>query len=243
MSLQQMRDHIRQNEDAKDWPYLDSKGLITIGPGLLIRGHDDAETEAGFVALPLQVKDQNTSQLRAATLEEKHCAYRAMAAEQAKGPGNRSAEAYRAVTRVVLPPAEQDRLLDQQIATRVEAIKKEVGGDAWERLSDGQKAAVLDIHYNSGSLNGYRQLKNAIRAGDALGMATHAIFHSGENPDGTLQRNWERLARDQAAILGVSQEEGRRIIADRFPGEAKFDGRVAASSPAVARGPAAAASA
>jgi GH24 family phage-related lysozyme (muramidase) len=190
------RDHIAASEGWVGWPYLDGKGLVTIGPGLLILGRTPAETRRTFLDLALEIEDGGTP--RPATETEKDEAYAVLVAEQARGAGNRAAAAYRPLTRVRLSLAEQTRLLDRQIETRVNRLRAELAPGAWERLGAGQQAAVLDIHYANGSLSRFPRLKAAIARGDAAAMAAEAEFHSG----GRIDRG--RQTRNRAAILGAA---------------------------------------
>lgn len=200
-TMQRMREHIKANESVKDQPYKDNKGKLTVGAGFLV---DD---QGSFVQQPFEIRDTKTGQIRPASETEKKAEFQRL--KGAKGEVN---------TSLTLPQSAIDRKLDDEISTRVDKIKKEVGEADWEKLNDGQKAAVLDVHYANGSLEKFPGLKKEIKSGDANGIAREAGFNSGEKPDGTKVRNWEREARNQAAILGASQEEGRRAVIEKYRG-------------------------
>ncbi|MGE5504436.1 MAG: hypothetical protein ACM31L_08435 [Actinomycetota bacterium] len=115
-----------------------------------------------------------------------------------------------------LPDAEIKRRLDAEILAREEKIKAEVGAENWDRLSPGQKTAVLDVHYANGSLKDFPSLKEGIETGNAEEIGKNVDFHS----DGS--RNWDRLARNRAEAQGISLDEAKRQVeADRPAG--KFD--------------------
>jgi hypothetical protein len=211
--LQRMREHITKNEGVWNRPYKDSQGNLTAGTGFLV------STEKAFTALPFQVKDAKTGQLRPASPAEKSAEFTRV---KSLSRTELDAEA-RAGKGFELPKPAIDAKLDSEITTRIDKIKGEIGAADWNNLSDGQKTAVLDIHYANGSLEEFDKLKAAIKSGDAEAMAKESSFGNGNY-------NWERLARNKAEILGVSQEEGRRMVEKEFDKKyknIKFDGPVA----------------
>jgi len=87
--------------------------------------------------------------------------------------------------------------LGQEIVERAQKSAREIGPEAWSKLTDRQKAVVIDIHYANGSLNDFPKLKEAIQARDAEAMARESHFHSAGD------RNWNRLRENHCALLGL----------------------------------------
>ncbi|MEK9726106.1 MAG: hypothetical protein VW405_21820, partial [Rhodospirillaceae bacterium] len=142
-----IRQHIIDSEGQPEWPYLDPKGHITIGTGFKI---DDADA---FAKLPLV--DDATG--KPATDAAKRTAWDAMQREKrrakAEGHLTRKATEYDMYSSVRMPEPEQNKRLEGEIAARAGGIKTDIGAEAWDRLTDGQKAAAIDIHYANGSLD------------------------------------------------------------------------------------------
>ncbi|MCA1909847.1 MAG: hypothetical protein LDL39_15960 [Magnetospirillum sp.] len=213
---ERMRNHLKKNEGVEAQPYKDTNGNLTVGVGFNVAKKED------FVALKFKTKDAKTGELRDATPEEKTAEYERLTKMDGK--------AIKAdQNRFTLPDGEINSKLDEKIADHEKDAKRQVGEADWSKLTDGQKTAVLDVHYaNPGGLDNYPNLKAAIKEGNADKIAAQAGFFGGKDADGNKIRNWEREARNQAEILGVSQEEGRRKVQDKYKDEnPKFDGPVA----------------
>lgn len=93
-----LRDHIKEYEGDEEHPYLDTKGIITIGVGF------NVNTESGFKALPWQFKRPSHT-LRPATAEEIAAGYRLMqrAREKQNGKFNFGAARYDKSSNLRLP--------------------------------------------------------------------------------------------------------------------------------------------
>lgn len=203
-TAQRMREHIKASEGVREQAYKDTKGKLTVGIGFLV---DD---ETSFTAIPFQVTDPVTGQTRPATFEEKQTEFRRL--KSSADTSVRSA--------MTMPRAAMEQRLDAEIAARIDRIRNEIGAAAWNALTDGQKIAVLDIHYANGGLSRFPRLKAAIRNGDAREMANQSDFHGGPIA-GTRHhhRNFDRLRRDKAAMLGIDCEsdEAYRQVANAYP--------------------------
>ncbi|MBL6931122.1 MAG: hypothetical protein ISR53_09435 [Rhodospirillales bacterium] len=207
-TLNTIRQHIIDNEEQPTNPYLDFKGNLTIGTGFKI------ETEEEFLSLALINKNTKFS----ATNAEKKAEFANMQKlreEQARKPEkfNRTADNYEEKTTLRMPKVEQDKHLDREIATRVEKIKKNVGADTWDKLSDGKKAAVVDVHYTNGSLKKFPALKKAIEDGDAAAMAREGTFYT-DKENG--KRDMGRLTRNRAAVMDEDTETARSKLNEQF---------------------------
>ena len=204
-TTQRMREHIKTSEGVREQAYKDTKGKITVGVGFLV---DD---EKSFASIPFQVRDPVTKETRPATKEEKQAEFRRM----------KSSSDPNVTSSMKMPRDEMERKLDTEIATRVDKVKKEIGEADWNRLTDGQKTAVVDIHYANGSLEKFAKLKEAIKTGDAKAMAEQSDFHGGKMKDSEyLHRNFDRLRRNRAEMQGIDPEspEAYRAVADKYRG-------------------------
>ena len=203
-TLDTIRQHIIDGEKQPPNPYLDIKGNLTIGTGFHIK------TEEEFLSLPL-INERTGKQ---ATEDEKKAEFANMnrlRERQAKSPEgfNLKAERYEDLTSLRMPKAEQDTRLDREIATRVTDIKKGVGEDAWNKLTDGQKAVAVDLHYANGGLGGFPKFKEAIKRGDAQAMARESLFFTDKEKG---IRDNERLVRNRRAITGEDDQTARNTI-------------------------------
>lgn len=192
-TMQRMREHVKANEGVVTKPYRDNKGLLTAGSGFKV------ETEDAFAALPFQVKDAKTGQWRDAKDNEKRDEFKriqSLSKTQLKKDANA----------LYLPEERIDQKVEAEITTRTDKLKKEVGAENWDRLNDGQKTAILDVHYANGSLENYPTLKQAIKDGDGETIGKNVDFHSGG------ARNWERLIRNRKEAQGISEDEARRQV-------------------------------
>ncbi|TAN50630.1 MAG: hypothetical protein EPN26_09900 [Rhodospirillales bacterium] len=213
--VQRIRGHVKVNEKPLDFPYPDNKGKITAGVGFLI---DDQKS---FMKQTWEIRDEKGT--RPATDAEKLVGWQAMqkaAGDQKKG-GNKRAESYENITALRLPQSEIDAQLEAKVNQHMNAAKKELGEKTWDKLTDGQKTAITDVHYANGSLKDYTKLNMAAKSGNAEEMALQAGFHSGENADNTKQRNWDRERRNYATILGIDPDsnEAWQGIAGKYKDE------------------------
>jgi hypothetical protein len=199
--FQRMRQHIIGNEGVSPTPYRDSAGLLTAGYGFKVDSAD------AFAKLPFQVKDGQSGTMRPATEAEKRAEFdriRSLPQKQLEGEADKG-KAF------VLTEPDMDSKLASEIAAREARIKTEVGAANWDLLSDGQKTAVLDVHYANGSLTKFPDLKQAIKDGNAEEIGRNVDFH-GTNPDGSWQYNEGRLIRNRAAAQDISEDDARRSV-------------------------------
>lgn len=199
--------HLTDNEEGVDWPYLDTKGHITIGVGFKI------DNEGAFVALDLTtVRDGKTVP---ATGAEKRAAYQRMQEirKERNGDFNPTAIAYRGKTPLRMSQNTIDIKLRAEIENRVNKIRAEVGDVAWNKLNDRQKAAVIDIDYanGDGSLKGFPELKKAVIKGDGKAMADQSTFYTNKEKG---ERHLERLQRNYEALSGFDPEKANETLAE-----------------------------
>lgn len=205
---QRMRAHLKENEGVKEQPYRDSNKNLTVGVGLNVSRKED------FVALKFQVKDVKTGEIRDATEKEKGAEFERLA-KMSKKDIDEDENLF------TLPRAEIDAKLDEKIAEHEAGVKRQIGEADWNKLTDGQKTAVLDVHYaNPDGLDNFPKLKEAIKNGDAREMANQSDFHGGQIKGTEYQhRNFDRLRRNKAAMQGIDPEsdEAYRQVADSYP--------------------------
>ncbi len=210
-TLKTIRQHILDNEDSVEYPYLDIKGNLTIGAGFKI------ETEEEFLSLPL--KNEKTGDV--ATDEEKRDAYQHMKTWQDRWKlgleeQNLKADQYENGTTLRMEYHEQEEHLNREIKSRVDDIKTDVGADVWDKLSDGQKAVAVDIHYANGSLDDFPAFKEAMQNGDVEAMAQESTFYTDK---ATGRRDLGRLVRNRSAITGENSQAARENLDDQLNGQ------------------------
>lgn len=209
-TLAAIRNHLKLNEGVVPHPYLDTSlgRLITTGTGFNIDG------PATFRAQSWLVRGADGN-LRPATRQEIDDAYARMMAEK-NGAAGRPAPAFANSTNLRLPDSANDAQLDRKIQEHADGVIRDIGQDAWDRLSDGQKAVMVDVHYAKGNLDGFERLKKAAKSANAQGMANESQFQAGKYPDEMPRYNWDRVARNRAAAQGISFEDAQREVADKF---------------------------
>ncbi len=196
-TLDAIREHVIDSEKRVSHPYLDIKGNVTIGVGFKVNNEDQ------FTNLNLVIEKDGKSV--AATDAEKRQAYREMKTQ----PKDKLADFYEDKSNVRLPKPAMDSKLDQEIVSRIDGIRRDVGDKAWNTLTDRQKAAVADIAYANGSLDKYDELKKAIKAGDDRAMADESLFFT-DREEG--RRDKQRLQRNYEALSGLPPEEFERAF-------------------------------
>ena len=200
-TFDKIKDHLKQSEGELKHPYLDIKGNVTIGVGFKTKSEDD------FAKLDLHILKDSKWVL--ANNDEKREAFRQMQAEKEKRGGNLNVDPdkYKDKTNVRMLPPDQDAELDRKISKNVQDIKNDVGEDAWDKLTNGQKAAVADIVHANGSLDGFPELTKAIQKGDAKKMADESPFYTDREKG---LRAMDRLQRNYEALSGLSREEAKK---------------------------------
>ncbi|MGR4000836.1 MAG: hypothetical protein OD811_03465 [Alphaproteobacteria bacterium] len=197
--MAQAKAHFRCHEGVVDHPYLDSRGLVTIGIGFLIV---DANACA---ALALEWCGEG-GVLRVASEAEKRAGYARLASQsrsQLRAP--RAAPYWKPWTQLRAGETWIDERLSHELNTRARACARAVG-TAWLDLSDGQRLVLLDVYYATGSLSGFPSLVAAARRGDGKRMAVESIYHSGLGAGGVYRRNWSRVLSNYALCLGLEEE-------------------------------------
>jgi GH24 family phage-related lysozyme (muramidase) len=201
-------DHIIKSEGGlRKYPYLDTKGNVTIGPGF------KTENEEQFLMLNLNVDG------RPANEAEKRDAWKQMQTEKKdrNGDFNRLADIYKDITRIRMDEPTQRRRLGSEIKSRIDDIKRDLNDDAaWDKLSGAQKAAIVDVHYTNGSLKGFPKLKEGIREGDVEKMSRESLFFTDKEKG---ERNEGRLWRNYQALTGRNGENARKEFERLIKGE------------------------
>ncbi|CAA6603894.1 hypothetical protein MTBLM1_20013 [Rhodospirillaceae bacterium LM-1] len=198
-----MRELIGQNEGTVYHPYLDKKGIITIGVGFNVDGKD------AFLKLNLRKEGRNGPLM---TEQEKKDAYDAMVNKRTEEKGkHQPADNYKDVAKAYLSDADVNAKLDKEIAERAPKIREKIGAEAWDKLTDGQKATIAAVHFNVGNLDGSPKLVEAAKKGDAAGIAreSHVIAQKETNDKGEVtghRRNWEAVMRNHCGALGLEAD-------------------------------------
>ena len=193
--------HFRQHEGVLEYPYLDSRGLVTIGVGFLI---PDIDTCAKLPLLYLK-PDGETRPATSAEKREGYTALRADAHTQQQNP--RAASHWKSRTQLRASEDWMELRLARELNTRAAACARIIG-DAWNELNSARRLVLMDVHYATGSLSGFPSLVKAARRNDGETMARESVYHSGIAPDGSRRRNWSRLLSNFALCLGQDENDG-----------------------------------
>lgn len=206
-----LRQHLKDNEGIWDQPYKDSKGLLTAGVGI------NVSKESDFVALPFEKLNPQTGEWEPATEAEKRAEFRRL-------NGMTRDAILKDGTRFHLNETAIDTNLDQQISVREQAVIDEIGGEDWDKLTDGQKIALMDIQYANGSLRKFPKLKQAVKNGDIEAMVRESSFTGGELDSGDKIYNFDRVRRNFAAIMGIDpdSEEAYKYVALKHGGHPRL---------------------
>lgn len=109
-------------------------------------------------------------------------------------------------TRVTREQADAD--LNRRIAEAEKGVIREIGQEAWDKLSDGARIATLDTAYNYGSIGGLKTLKKALTANDPEKIAAalekygneHGPFNdSGVSVNKPRRQKMADMVREEAA--------------------------------------------
>jgi len=206
--LQSIAKHISQNEGAPSHPYLDNTGLITAGVGQNVDNWN-AFKQVGFV-------NRDTGQPACDT--DKRTGFDALTAVKPTMTG-KNADAFKDTTNLDYPKAAQDQFLTGRIQADEPKVRAALGTDAdgnsvYDKLTDGQKAVMHDIQFSTkGGLSGYPNLTQAAKDG--------TLSENYREVDGTSGggRNWDRLARNRAAIQGIPLEQAQQGVAQDHQGD------------------------
>jgi GH24 family phage-related lysozyme (muramidase) len=180
-------------EGAIPWMYLDTRGYVTVGVGLML---PDA---AAAQKLPFMIGG------RAATEEEIAGEYGRVEA-MAMG---RPAQYYRKDNGLVLEKAEIDSLLRTVLAGFEGELRAKLTG--YDGFPDSAKLALLDMAYNLGPvglLDGYPTLIAAVEAGN-WAKASSSCFRHGP---GAARNQWTQtmFLQNVAGALNVGGEGALR---------------------------------
>ena len=188
--------HFRRHEGEVRHPYLDSRGLATVGVGFLL------PDEESFLAVPFRLGQEGP----AAGVSAKRAGYRTLLAsadEQRRRP--RPAAFWRDATPLCAPGPWVEARLRLELEARAERIARALPPGGWQGLSPSRRLLLLDVHYAAGSLRGFPALVRAALEGDGEAMAVEALYRSGRYGSGPHQglprRNWARVAANWALAL------------------------------------------
>jgi len=204
-TLNKIKAHLKQSEGEPEHPYLDIKGSVTIGVGF------KTDTADEFANLDLQVF--KGGKWVTANGDEKRQAFQKMqeAKENRNGNFSPNADFYKGKTNIRMAESDQDAELDKRILEKTQGIKEDVVENAWNKLTDSQKMAVTDIAYANGSLDGFDNLKDALKEGDAKKMADEPTFFTDRK---TGKRPLDRLLSNYQALSGLNREDADKRLQD-----------------------------
>ena len=103
---------------------------------------------------------------------------------------------------LTINPDQQDAIYGQRIKEHLSGAAREIGPEAWNKLTDGQKLAAGDIHYANGGLKKFKSFKSALQSSDVPEMANESAFTSPGKKREPV-RNEARTRANYADIMGV----------------------------------------
>lgn len=138
--LELTKKRLKEDENIKYHPYLDTKGIITTGNGANI------DSKEAFMNVNWQVDG------RPATKAEKEAAYKAMKNTKKNGKYGQKfgAQYYKNKTNLRIDDKEAERMRDEHLKKDLKEIKKEVPG--FDNLPFELKEVLMDIKYNTGNV-------------------------------------------------------------------------------------------
>lgn len=184
--LEITKERLKEDEDIKPHPYLDTKGVITTGVGANI------DNKQAFMKVNWKVDE------RPATKAEKEAAYKAMkASKNNKEYGQKiGSQYYENKTNLKIDKQEAERMLDEHLKNDSKAIKKEIPD--FDKLPFELKEVLMDIKYNTG---GVRDLPAKIK-------------NINDIPEENRKKYWPKLhqaIRDKD-IEGIAKEIHRKDV-------------------------------
>ena len=131
---------------------------------------------------------------------------------------NVRADRYAPITGLVMPESAIEETAFAEVRRRIETAKTLVGPAAWARLSDGQRAVLVDVEYATGKLAHFRKLVEAARKTppDGGAMARESLFGEKDATGRIINRNWDRVLRNHTAATGKSPPESARALREHF---------------------------
>lgn len=166
---------IKKHEGVKDFPYKDTKGIITVGGGLNVDNFDR------YVSLKWLQKDMR----RNATPDEIKMDYEAIK----KAPfGNYKADFYQKYTKFRLANEEIDVQLKKHLQNDLEQIRRVM--PFFDKLPAGVQDVIIDIQYNTGHIERFPKFIRAIQDKNikAMIMESHRKGISDSRNIDTVQR-------------------------------------------------------
>lgn len=198
------RAHLRRHEGVLPFPYLDSRGLVTLGVGFLL-----PDVKA-FCAVPFVVCLAEGT--RTANPQEKLDAWEALqsasARAQADGKAPRAAS-FRDATPLRVPSNWIDERLDAAIEVRLTVCAQTLGA-SWFKLTPAQRVVILDVLYANGDLLKFPNLLRAAQGMNPTQMAANSLYFSGRHKAGRFadlpRRNWARCLANYALCLDLDPD-------------------------------------
>ncbi len=166
---------IKKHEGVKEFPYKDTKGIITVGGGLNVN-HFDKYASLDWV-------NKNTGQK--ATLDEIKTDY-----ETIKNIpfGNYKADSYKEYTDLRLSDMEINKQMTEHLKSDLAQIRRVIPN--FDKLPAGVQDAVIDIQYNTGHVEKFPKMIQAIQDKNIRSVAeeSHRKDVSPERNQDTIQK-------------------------------------------------------
>ena len=139
---------IKKHEGVKDFPYKDTKGIVTVGGGLNVDNFDKYAS--------LDWVNKNTGQ--GATPDEIKMDYEVI---KNMPSGNYQADFYKKYTNLRLSDTEINKQMTNHLKSDLTQIRRAVPN--FDKLPAGVQDAVIDIQYNTGHVENFPKMIQAIQ--------------------------------------------------------------------------------
>jgi GH24 family phage-related lysozyme (muramidase) len=179
-------------EGSIPWMYLDTRGNVTVGVGLMLENATDA------AKLPFMAGSRPATE---AEISAEFARVHAM-------PMGRPAEFYRREGELELEKAEIDALLKAVLTGFESELRRHLNG--YDAFPESVKMALLDMAYNLGPLGlikGYPTLIAAVEAGNWSKAAANCFRHG----PGAVRNQWTRKMFLNNVIDTVSAEGDGKV--------------------------------
>ena len=166
---------IKKHEGVKDFPYKDTKGIITVGGGLNVDNFDKYAS--------LDWVNKNTGQK--ATPDEIKADYTSI---KNTPSGNYQANFYKKYTDLRLSDTEINEQMTNHLKSDLTQIRRAVPN--FDKLPAGVQDAVIDIQYNTGHVENFPKMIQAIQDKNIRSVAeeSHRKDVSPERNQDTVQK-------------------------------------------------------
>lgn len=94
--------------------------------------------------------------------------------------------------------------LEKEVIRRKNSVKKQLGTAVWDKLTTGQKIALIDFAYNNGSLD--KDLRNAIKGGTVEEIESNLRNNGDRQKQATYESSWAERWAKRVALWNMESQ-------------------------------------